>query len=221
VTALDAPVLAYAHAGSASQLTVLADPALVQYRLRDVYLPDLQPGGLDDVDGLIVADRMNLGLLHRHAEGILGVARRGGALAVFGENAVHTWMPGVAWQPRPTNFWWWRTGEDNGMRLRNEDDPARQFLAPGALIWHYHGILTPPEGAVPLVAVEENGEDAGCIAYVDRVTTAGEILVTTPDPCFHHGAGFMKGATQLLYSSVRWLDHRTRDSARAASGPVA
>lgn len=210
MTTAHRPVLAFAHAGSSSQLVAQADPALVQYQLREVYLPDLQPGDLDDVDGLIVADRINLGLLHRHGPQLLSVAERGGAVAVFGENSVHTWMPGVQWEERPTNFWWWRTGEDHGMRVCNEQDPAWQFFATGALVWHHHGILTPPAGAVPLVSVEEDGKDVGCIAYVDRVSTPGEILVTTPDPCFHHGAGFMKGATQLLYSTVRWLDHRTR-----------
>lgn len=217
MTALHRPVLAYAHAGSASQLITLGDPALEQYRLRDVYLPDLRPGGLDDVDGLVVADRIHSGLLHRHSDDILGVARRGGVLVIFGENQVQTWLPDVSWEPRPTNFWWWRTGEDHGMRLRSEDDPAWDFFGEGAMIWHHHGILTPPAGAVPLVVVEEEGVEVGATIYVDRVSTPGEILVSTPDPCFHHGAAFMKGATQLLYSSLRWLDHRTRANAQEAS----
>ncbi|MER7796035.1 hypothetical protein [Microbacterium sp. NPDC096154] len=207
---MTAPVLAYLHNGTFSQLTTFRDPALAPYRIREVYLPDMQPGDLDDVDGLIVADRIHSGLLRRHAEDILRVAHRGGVLVVFGENWVHTWMPDVVWEPGVTNFWWWRTGEDHGMRPRNLQDPAWEFFSEGSLIWHHHGTLTPPAGAVPLVAVEEDGVDIGCIAYVDRVSTAGEILVTTPDPCFHHGAAFMKGATQLLYSAVRWVDHRTR-----------
>lgn len=209
-------VLAYLHAGTSSQLITFKDPALAQYQLREVYLSDLRPGDLDDVDGLIVADRTHPGLLRKHGEQILGVARRGGRLVVFGENAMHTWMPDLTWESRTTNFWWWRTGEDHGMRLRNPADPAWDFITPAAAIWHHHGIMQPPAGAVPLVAVEEDGVEVGCTIYVDRVSTPGEILVSTPDPCFHHGANFMKGATQLLYCAARWLDHGTMPARAAA-----
>lgn len=216
------PIIALLHTGTSSQLVTIADPALRPYELRAVYLPDFEPGALDDVDAVIVADRDHPALLREHADEIYAVAERGGLLVVFGENSADSWMPGVAWESRPTNFWWWRTGEDHGMRLRNPDHPIWEYFSEKAMIWHHHGIFRVPEGAVSLVAVEEEGVEVGSTTYYDRVSTAGEIFLTSMDPCFHHGAAFMPGATQLLYSTVRWVDQRARQLAtdRVAAGSV-
>lgn len=212
------PRIAMLHTGSGYQLTALADPALIQYRIEDVYLPDLDAGGLDEFDVVVVADREHPELLARRAVDILSVAERGGVLVVFGENAAHEWMPGISWENRPTNFWWWRTGEDHGMRLRNPADPIWKHLTQRAMVWHHHGIFQPPAGAVPLVDVEEGGAQVGATTYIDRVSTSGEIFVTTMDPVFHHGAGFMPGATQLLYQALRWAEDRA--IARITSGDL-
>lgn len=210
------PRIAIAHTGTASQLATLADPALTPYRAEPVYLPDLQPGGLDHVDVLLVADRDHPEMLRRNAREFLRVAERGGVLLVFGENAAHSWLPGVAWEGRPTNFWWWRTGEDHGMRLRSPEDEIWQYFTRRAMIWHHHGIFQQPPEATPLVALEEHGVEVGATTYVDRASTAGELFVTTMDPFFHHGAAFMPGATQLLYQSLRWAEDSARE--RIAAG---
>lgn len=210
------PKIALLHTGSGYQLQTIADPALVPYQIEFVYLPDLKPGGLGGFDVVFVADRGHPGLLMTHAEDILGVAERGGVLVIFGENSAHEWVPGISWESRPTNFWWWRTGEDHEMRKRNLDDPAWAHFTDRAMIWHNHGIFQPPSGAVALVAVEEEGDDAGATTYIDRVSTPGEMFVTTMDPVFHHGAGFMPGATQLLYQTLRWAEDRA--IARIAAG---
>lgn len=206
------PRIAFAHTGTSSQLVTLADPALAPYRMQEVYLPDLEPGGLAEVDVLLVADRSHPALLRKHAAEMLAVAERGGVLVVFGENAVHTWLPGVRWDGRETNFWWWRTGEDHGMRCRNLDDPIWRYFSERAVIWHHHGVFQPPPGAVPLIELEEDGRVAGATSYVDRVSTQGVLFVATMDPCFHHGAAFMPGATQLLYQTVRWAEDVARES---------
>lgn len=211
---MTAPRIGYAHTGTSSQLTTLADPALRPYGLRELYLPDAEPTDLVDLDAVIVADRSHLELLAGFADAFLAVAERGGTVVVFGENAAHTWLPGITWEGRPTNFWWWRTGEDHGMRRRSLDHPVWEFFSEPSTIWHHHGFFTPPAGATALVAIEEDGVEVGATTYLDEVTTPGAILVTTMDPCFHHGAAFMPGATQLLYSAVRWVDARER--ARAA-----
>ncbi|SHK06772.1 hypothetical protein SAMN05443637_102243 [Pseudonocardia thermophila] len=211
---MSTPEIAFIHGGSGSHLTTLNEPALQPYRLRPIYLYDLTPDDLSDVDAVIVADREHPKLLAQHGKTIYGVAERGGVLAVFGQNAAEQWLPGVGWEPRPTNFWWWRTGEDNHMRLQRTDEPIWDYFSERAMIWHHHGVLTPPEGATTLVGVEEDGTMVGATTYYDTVSTAGELFVTTMDPCYHHGAAFMPGASQLLYSTVRWVEHR----ARALSG---
>ena len=214
------PKTAMLHTGSGYQLTTLADPALVPYGIEPVYLPDLEPGGLDEFDVVLVADREHPELLAQRAPDILGVAERGGILVIFGENAAHQWVPGISWESRPTNFWWWRTGEDHGMRMQNLDDPVWPYFTQRAMIWHHHGIFQPPAGAVPLVTVEEGGVEVGATTYIDRVSTPGEIFMTTMDPVFHHGAGFMPGATQLLYQTLRWAEDRAASRITAGLLPA-
>lgn len=202
------PRIGVLHTGSGYQLSALADPALQPLQLTSVYLPDATAADIEQFDVLVVADREHPDLLRARAKDILGVADRGGVLVVFGENAAHTWLPGVTWEARPTNFWWWRTGEDHGMRMRHPEDAVWAHFTQRAMIWHHHGIFQPPAGAVPLVVVEEDGVEVGATTYIDRVSTPGEIFVTTMDPVFHHGAGFMPGATQLLYQTLRWAEDR-------------
>nr|MDK8534707.1 hypothetical protein [Gleimia europaea] len=43
------------------------------------------------------------------------------------------------------------------------------------------------------------------LLYHDNVTFPAELVVSTMDATYHHGAGFMPGATQLLYRMLEWL----------------
>ncbi|MEK8142149.1 hypothetical protein NKH18_05020 [Streptomyces sp. M10(2022)] len=75
------------------------------------------------------------------------MAHNGGTVVVLGENEITGWLPGLrGLLPAETNFWWWRTGDDNGVRLNHSDHPAWDFLTERAVRWHYHGLLEPPEG---------------------------------------------------------------------------
>lgn len=119
------------------------------------------------------------------------------------------WFPGTCEQQRPTIFWWWRTGEDSRIRRTSVDHPAAAWFTDKSLTWHYHGVLDPPAGAVSLVDLHTTDDEVdGSLLYVDEVSTPGRLLVTTMDPVYHHGSGFMPGAmpgaTQLLYSVLRW-----------------
>ncbi|MGC5025057.1 hypothetical protein ACLQ3K_09910 [Tsukamurella sp. DT100] len=192
------------HGGSHSQLATLDDPALAPYRIRPLHIRTADCEDLRDADVVVVSDRLRPDLLARWHEPILDRLERGATVLVFGENSVGEWIPGITEQRRPTVFWWWRTGEDHRLRLRNPTHPAREFLTDRALIWHYHGVLSLPSGAVSLVDLEtpEGGQD-GSVLLVDEAR-GGRLLVTTMDPVYHHGSGFMPGATQLLYSTLYW-----------------
>jgi len=119
-----------------------------------------------------------------------------------------TWLPGVDWTPRPTNFWWWRTGDDPGIRVHTPEHPIWHHLGSKDVVWHYHGLLHPPLGVTPLASVDEAGATAGLILYEDQVSTPGRILVTTMDPVHHHGSNFMPAATRLLHNLLRWVSVR-------------
>lgn len=197
--------IAFLHGGGHSHLATLADPALAPYRMTPVHV---RTGDLDAVrraDVVVVADRLRLDLLAPWAGEVTAALNRGATVVVFGENNVDDWLPGVAEDPRPTVFWWWRTGEDHRLRTREHDHPAWAFFSDRSVIWHYHGVLEPPEGAVSLVDLyTEDGVRDGSILFVDEHTTPGRLLVTTMDPVYHHGSGFMPGATQMLYSALHW-----------------
>ena len=204
--------LALVHGGSHFHLQTLEDPAVVAHQPDFHYLADLQPGDLDDVMTLILADRLHPELLRKHAAEFLAVAERGGTLVVLGENAAHTWLPGVTWSPRPTNFWWWRTGEDPLIRTRSHDHESWKYLTTKSVIWHHHGLLHTDADVVPLLISEEpdaegNPCDAGMMLFEDTTSTPGRIIATTLDPTYHHGNNFMPGSTRFLYALLRWVDH--------------
>ncbi len=167
------PTTGILHCGTSYHLRTLADPRVAERVDRELYLPRLESAGLADLDVLVVCDRVHPGLLRRHADELLDVARRGGTLVVFGEVHAERWVPGLRWEPRPTNFWWWRTGEDPGIRPRSPEHALWRRLQHRDVTWHFHGLLHPPRGATVLAALEENGGDSGSILYEDRVTTRG------------------------------------------------
>ena len=203
--------MAMLHCGSHAQLATLADPALEPYRIRSVHARTALFTDLDDVDVVVVADRIRLDLLAPWAEALRSRTEAGATVVVLGENRVGEWLPGAREQQRPTIFWWWRTGEDSRIRRTHTGHPAATWFTDKALTWHYHGVLEPPEGAVSLVDLHTTeGELDGSLLYVDDTSTAGRLLVTTMDPVYHHGSGFMPGATQLLYSVLRWASEGHR-----------
>ncbi|GAA3291549.1 hypothetical protein ACFFON_18405 [Arthrobacter citreus] len=201
-----APRLGMLHCGTFPALRTLADPALAPYRLESVYLPDADPSDLCALDVILVGDRLHQGQLAHFAPAIREALQDPGkTVIVLGENKVEQWLPGVDYTFRPTVFWTWRTGEDNGTRLRLPGDPMWEYFTQRAVSWHHHGLLHPPAGARSLVVMEENGTDSGALLYVDEVNQPARLLVTTMDPVYHHGSGFMPGASQLLYSLLRWV----------------
>lgn len=206
----------FLHGGSAFQLGTLRDPALTGYRLQPVHIRDTAAArqALSAADTVIVADRLRTDLLHPLAGDILAVRERGGTVAVFGINDAGSWIPGYREAERPTVFWWWRTGEDSLLRRRVPDNPIWDEFPDRAVIWHYHAVLHGPESAVSLVDklvgtnpvfpgdADEDRVD-GSVLLVDE-SGPGRLLVTSMDPVYHHGSGFMPGATQLLYATLRW-----------------
>lgn len=175
---------------------------------RAIYMRDLVPADLDDVGLLIVPDRINPDVLRARSDILTGFLDRGRTLVVLGENQVETWLPGIAWSPRPTNFWWW---------LEKDAVPEQQLAAPEHelfkavpftdTIWHYHGVLTPPDGAQTLIDVppDPQGRDrGGALLYDDQTSFAGRVIVATLDPFYHHGSNFMPATTRFLDGFLPW-----------------
>ena len=173
-----------------------------------IYAPELAADALAGVTFLIVPDRINPNILRAKREVLIDFVKAGRTLVVLGENRADTWLPGVIWAARPTNFWWW---------LDKDARPPNRLLAPDHeffravpfenTIWHFHGVLTPPAGARALIDVPadpEGRDSGGSLLYEDRVTLPGRLLVATLDPFYHHGSHFMPAATKLLDGFLPW-----------------
>lgn len=110
-------------------------------------------------------------------------------------------LPGVRWEHRPTNFWWWlEPGADLGLHSPTPDHPLFDHLEIRDCTWHYHGVLDPPAGAQVLVALP-TGE---ALLYVDEVSTAGTLVVATLDPLSHYGGHFMPATERFLDGFLPW-----------------
>lgn len=199
------PRIGLLHCGTFPALRTLEDPALAPHRVQGVYLPDADPLELEMLDVVIVGDRLHPGQRARFEPALRAVLNDPTKnVIVLGENTVEQWLPSLSYTFRPTVFWAWRTGTDNGTRLRLPEDPLWDYFTKRAMDWHHHGLLHPPLGSRSLVTMEEEGAEIGTILFVDEVNQPARLLVTTMDPVYHHGSGFMPGATQLLYSLLRW-----------------
>jgi hypothetical protein len=178
---------------------------------RAIYAPELREGDLDGFRAVMVADRVSPTILRQKRRLLLDYVRRGGTLIVLGENQAHTWAPGVEWTFRPTNFWWWlEKGADPGHRIANSDHEIFRYVSREAVVWHYHGLLHPPPGAIPLVTIapEMGGGPDGTLLY-DHPGIAdgnGRLVVTTLDPFYHTGSHFMPAATRFLAGLLDWTD---------------
>lgn len=213
---------AFVHTGSFYHLATLKDPAVVARDLTEVYWPDYT-GNFSEFDSIYLAARSHPRVLEqKHDQLVNFLQQPGKKLYIDGCNQVSKWLPGTTEIPRGTNFWSWRTGEDLGRRSVNQTHPIWEYLSEEAVHWHYHGALTPPQGAVPLVRLEKveptgpgvdpwGGEylaapdSENVLLYFDEVTFPAQIIVSTMDASYHHGSGFMPGATQLLYRMLIWL----------------
>lgn len=118
----------------------------------------------------------------------------GGTIIAMGESRSDLWLPDVVFTPMATNWWWWLTpGADLGLQITPEH-PLLRGMDRLDVTWHLHGYFAPPAQAQVLVR-----DAAGhAIAYDDRISTPGRMIVTSLDPCYHHGSHFMPATTRFL-----------------------
>lgn len=118
----------------------------------------------------------------------------GGTIVAMGESRSDLWLPQVAFTPTDTNWWWWLTpGADLGVRRAGKHS-LLDGMSDADVTWHLHGHFHPPAGTQVLV---RDGEGRA-IAYEDRVSTPGRMIITSLDPCYHHGSHFMPATTRFL-----------------------
>ncbi len=196
--------LAAVYGGMAQHHRTLTEPKYATHLTGGlIYLPELADTDLTAYRGLLIPERLHRGLLDRAAERIIELLDAGGTVIAFsGGEPIPEFLPGVCWQHRPTNYWWWlEPGADLGVRLTSDEHPLFQRLTLRDCTWHYHGVLTPPDGAQVLVELA-TGE---ALLYVDRISTAGTIIVSTLDPISHYGGYFMPATGRFLDGFLPWV----------------
>lgn len=196
--------LAALYGGAAPHHQALHDEPQRRWIDEIIYLPEAPDADLAAHAGLLVPERLHRGLLHAAAPAIRALLERGGTVVAFGPQPT-TWLPGLRWEHRPTNFWWWREpGGSSGLVAAQPDDEFFRHVPLADATWHFHGVLYPPEGAQTLIS----SEDGHAILYVDEVSTAGTLVVTTLDPLYHVGSFFMPAAARFLSRFLPWLVER-------------
>ena len=197
--------LAAVYGGSAPHHRALNEPRYARWLAGSIYLPDLPAADLDAYDGILVPERLHAGRLTEARPRLLEILDRGGTVIVFGEQAAFAaepvgWLPGVAWEHRPTNYWWWLEPEaTSGLAAHHPDHPLWRQLTLEDATWHHHGVFHPPPGAVTLVSTED-----GAVLYVDQVSTGGTLVVAALDPLYHFGSYFMPAAARFLDGFLAW-----------------
>jgi len=168
-----------------------------------LYLPEMNAGDFDRRRhaAIVVACRTPPELLVPHAAAFRSYLDAGGMLVAMGETGADRWLPNVSWVDGPVNFWWWREGSDSGVRAAAPSHALWRHLTPRDVVWHYHGVFTPPAGAESVI----DHADGGSLLYDDRVSTGGRIIVTALDPFYHHGSHFMPATTRFLRGFLPWL----------------
>jgi len=203
LTSLTDGGLAAVYGGSASHHRALTIPKYARHLGGGtVYLPELPTTDLTRLGGLVIPERLHHGLLEAGARRILDLLDAGGTVIAFsGGEPLPDFLPGVHWEHRPTNFWWWlEPGADLGLRTPAPQHPLFTHLGLRDCTWHYHGVLHPPSGAE--VLVELPGGEA--LLYLDRVSTNGTLIVGTLDPLSHFGSHFMPATERFLDGFLPW-----------------
>ncbi|KGD96955.1 hypothetical protein [Rhizobium sp. YS-1r] len=190
------------HPGAYYHIETLEAPRYAHYFDRLVRPEDLPGEDLAEHAVVFIPCRTPADRLAPHADQLRAYLDQAGTIVATGETALEVFLPGITFTPQPTNWWWWLTpGADLGVRIASPDHSLFDRLGERDLTWHLHGWFDPPDGS-QVLAVNGGGKP---IFYVDEVTTPGRMIITSLDPCFHHGSHFMPATTRFLDGFLPWM----------------
>ncbi|AKR54440.1 hypothetical protein XM25_01180 [Devosia sp. H5989] len=190
------------HPGAYYHIESFESPRFAGYFDRLVRPEDLGSVDLHAFNVVLIPCRTPADRMEASKEQLLAYLDQGGTIVATGESESQLFLPGIAFTPQPTNFWWWLTpGADLGVRVAAPDHPLFARLTQRDVTWHLHGWFDPPEG-VQVLAVNGEGKP---ILYIDEVTTRGRMVITSLDPFFHHGSHFMPATTRFLEGFLPWM----------------
>lgn len=195
------------YGGSAAHHRALTEPKYSRWLADRIYLPDVLEVELDGFDGILVPERLHAEKLDAARPQLLSVLERGAMVVMFGDQAVYGrcptgWLPGIDWEHRPTNFWWWLDPDSpSPLRGHHPDHDLWRSLSLPAVTWHHHGVFRAPPNTTTLISTT----DGGAVLYVDQVSTPGTLVVAALDPMSHFGSYFMPATERFLDAFLPWL----------------
>jgi hypothetical protein len=193
--------LGVVYGGSSYHHRTLNHPKYRGFFSRSIYLPDLEHADLRGLDGLLIPERLHPGRLLSARPRLEDLLTSGKTIVALGEQPKPL-LPGVDWEYRPTNFWWWREpGGSSGLILARPEHGLFRRLTLSDATWLYHGVFRPPPGSETLISTEE-GES---VLYIDRGSTPGTLVVTSLDPIYHFGSYFMPATERFLDRFLPWV----------------
>ncbi|OZI12651.1 hypothetical protein CEW92_05720 [Bacillaceae bacterium SAS-127] len=169
---------------------------------RIIHILEVPMTDLTTYDYIYIPARHNQDLLFSYQSIWENYLRKGGHILAFGE-IEKPWLPYVQWKSYPTNFYWWVwAGADLPMYATEEEHPLLQNMTIDDMKWHYHGVIQPHENMEVIV---HNEMQEGLIC-VDRTSFKGNIYVTTLDPEYHYGQGFIPKVENFLDHYLNWIE---------------
>jgi len=190
------------HPGAYYHIESFEGPRYAHYFDRLVRPEALAAERLEDHAVVLIPCRTPSDRMAPHAARIRAYLDNGGTVIATGESEFSEFLPDIVFTPQPTNFWWWLTpGADLGVRIAKPDHALFRRLSQRDVTWHLHGWFDPPAG-VEVLAVNAEGKP---ILYIDEISTAGRMIVTSLDPFYHHGSHFMPATTRFLDGFLPWM----------------
>lgn len=166
-----------------------------------IHIRTLDQYNLTAYDTVLLSCRLDVTLLKRFQSKFLSALNDGTRIIIFGE-VLDNFMPSVDWEDSEVNFSWWvRENGDLPLNQQHADHPLYKHLSVPDMKWHYHGTFAPPKDAKSLLDTPEGRS----IFYIDNVSFNGELIVTSLDPMFHIGLGFINKSKPFLHGLATWL----------------
>ncbi|QEW18170.1 hypothetical protein LA6_000330 [Marinibacterium anthonyi] len=194
--------IAYIHWGNSWQLRSFQD---FGHWIDDlIYIHDLPRVNLDAYRCVVLPDAMDAAATAPHAAQLNAYRKNGGFQVVFLQGHAD-WLdvPGLNWTPGTCRDWlWWTKGERLEIHLAEPFHPVTEAVPLKAMSWHWGGSYTLPEGARPILSLD----DGGGHLFLDLRDGKGRLMLATLDPHSHNGQRFMPATTAFLQGFYPWLN---------------
>ena len=166
-----------------------------------IYLPNLHKEDLSSFDCVVISSRLNPKFLMQNTDKFLEFIKSGGHIVLLGGAEVE-FLPNLYYANTEVNFWWWvHKGADLPLYASDVSHRIWDFLSVDECKWHYHGVFKDNE-KYEKILVNEIGEAIICKSHHFK----GNLYLTSLDPDFHIGQGFMPITIPFFEKYMQWIE---------------